>query len=145
MDDAEDTLVLFDHERRTAGLRDPFHDTREFESRACTRVSKNCVAGALAYLAAAIDIRTRQAGMSAEGNEPHHLFPQRIDLPSECLADQIDNGLSFRRLVGEGGEKRGFHQFAFRHARRLHEGIRHPVAEVDRARLVEQQRIDIAN
>ena len=50
----------------------------------------------------------------------------------------------FGRLVGERGELRGVGQLLARHARRGQERRRLPVAERDRARLVEQQHVDVA-
>ena len=55
-----------------------------------------------------------------------------------------DDGAPFRGFVCQAGQLRGIRQFGLRDPRRRHECHRLPASERDGARLVEQQRVDVA-
>ena len=63
---------------------------------------------------------------------------------AEPLLGQHHDAASLGGLVGQRGQMGGLGQFLFRHALGGDESRRLPVAQGDRARLVEQQHVDIA-
>ena len=63
---------------------------------------------------------------------------------AELLLREHDDRAALRRLVGERGELRHLGQLALVDARRRDELGRLPVAERDRAGLVEQEHVDVA-
>ena len=71
--------------------------------------------------------------------------PLRLAAPQlMLLLQQHDDGPAFGRLVGEACELRGIGQLFHADAGRGEDLRRHPVAEGDGSRLVEQQRIHVA-
>ncbi len=92
-----------------------------------------------------------QAAAEAEAGKPRlrgegdrlRIGGQRLR-QAVLLAREGDDRSALRRLVGKAGEQRRLGQRAFLDAGERHEGARLPVADRDRAGLVEQQHVAIA-
>ncbi len=79
--------------------------------------------------------------------ERHERRGQRLHVALaqiETVFREHDDAAAFRRFVGERGELRGVGQFLFAHAGGGNEQRGLPIAERDRAGLVEQQHVDVA-
>jgi hypothetical protein len=89
-------------------------------------------------------IDAAHARLRGEGDEARTEVVHAALADAELLLGQDDDAASFGRFVGERGELRGVGHVALRDAGRRPEIRRLPVAERDRAGLVEQEHVDVA-
>ncbi len=151
VDDAQDPGALLvldgDQQRRAAGLGDPVGEE--------VRVGRDLAAllldpgddrtgSALAGLAA-VDVHARHAGLGGEGDPLGlgELALVALAQPVLFLREDHD-GAALGGLVGQRRQLRGIGQFGFRRSLDRDELGGLAVAERDRARLVEQQRGNVA-
>ena len=100
------------------------------------------VARALAQLLAVV-VDPAHARLRGEGDELG-LDRGHVVLADPVLLGQHDDRAALRRLVCERGELRRLRQLGLRHPGHRDELAREPVADRDRAGLVEQQHVDVA-
>ena len=89
-----------------------------------------------------VQVDAAHPGRGAEGDEL--VLAEGALAQAELLLREHDDRAAFRRLVRERSELRDLRQLALVDARRGDELRRLPVAERDRAGLVEQQHVDVA-
>ena len=93
---------------------------------------------------AAVDVDAGDAGLGGKGNDGR---TRRVKLrlgDSIVILGDRDDRTALRRLVGETRHERRLGELLGGHAGHGQELGRHAIAECDRARLVEQQRVDVA-
>jgi len=93
---------------------------------------------------AAVEIDARHAGLRGEGNEHGFVRSQFTTAQAVLLFRQHNNRPAFRRFISERRELRGIGHLSRRNPRRGDELRCLAVAESDRSRLIEQERVDVA-
>ena len=137
-------LVVGDRQRRAAGARDAIDRLVEFGGRRFARQARlrqDRVDRALAQHAAG-QIDAGNAGLRGERHDRALRRIRRRDVVA--VPGERDDRASLGGLVGEARQQHRLRQLLFRHAGDRDELVGHAVAESDRPRLVEQQRIDVA-
>ena len=142
--DAEHPVVLGDDEWRAARLRDAVHERVELARRLSAVLGDEAldrVGGALAE-AAAVEV---DAAHPRRGGERDELVLAELLLAQpEALLRENDDRAPLGRLVGERGELRGLGEVELVDAADREELGGLPIAERDRARLVQQEHVDVA-
>ena len=93
---------------------------------------------------AAVEVDPGHARLRGEWHERRRVRREFASADTVFLLREHDDGSPLRRFVCKRGELRGIGQLAFASRRRRQELGRLAVAKRDRARLVEQQRVDVA-
>ena len=146
VDDAERAAVFGDRQRRSALAGDAIDLAAQLRrQRVAVLLNKSLdgVDGALADRAA-VEVDARHAGVRRERHERRLVRGELASAQAVLLLGEHDDRAALRRLVGQRRELRGVGERRVADARRRTELGRLPVAQRDRAGLVEQQRIDVA-
>ena len=144
VDDAEHLAVARDGERRAALAGDPVELGLQLRRRLAALggdVLRDRVARALSQ-AIAVQVHAAHARLGAEGDEGG--AGVEVALADPVLLGEHDDRAALGRLVRERGHLRGLHQLVLGNPRHRHELGGLPVAERERAGLVEQQHVDVA-
>ncbi len=145
MDHAHEPAAVDDTQRRAARLRDALDRLAEFARRLLQRQARHAQHGIDGTFAhdTAPDVDARKARLRGERDErPARDVGLRL---AEAAFGERDDGAALGRLVGHGGQQRRRGQLFARCSRHRQEVARETIAESDGARLVEEQRIDIAS
>jgi hypothetical protein len=144
--DAERLIALGDDERRPAFARDAIDLLPHFDRQRPTLLGKVTLdrIGRPFADPPAVEIDARHAGLRREGNERRFVRRELASANPVLLLREHDDGAAFGRFVGERGELGGVGKGRVADARRGPEFAGLTVPERDRARLVEQQRMDVA-
>ena len=139
-------VVVGNGQRRAAGPRNRLDRPAKLDWDAFlgyANSGEDCIDGALAQRTAG-DI---DAGDSCLRRERHNRHFGDISWRMNAVARlrKRDDGPSLRRLVSERRQKHRLRELALVYARDRDELVSHPVAEGDRASLVQQQRVDVAS
>jgi hypothetical protein len=147
VDHAQDSRPL-GHEKRGCSLArqvfDDLPDLTRHLSRVVAEEALDGVHGALADLPA-VDVHAAHPRVRGER---HEAGAHRLEVPAaqaEPLFREHDDAAPFRGLVRQRCELRRVREGLLAHARRRQERHRLPVAQGDRAGLVEQQHVDVAS
>src|SRR5271163_2240037 len=144
VDDPEQLAVVGDRQRSSPGTRDSIDRLNELGGRGFARQARlrqDRVDGALAQHAAG-QIDAGNAGLRGERHDRALRRIRRRDVVA--VPGERDDRASLGGLVVEARQQDRLRQLLFRHTRDRDELVGHAVAESDRPRLVEQQRIDVA-
>ena len=144
MHDAEGPVVAGDDQRRSALLGDALHDPVELGGALppCSAMKALTASAAPLRMIVAVHVDAAHPGLRREGDEV--VLAELALAQVESLLGENHDRAALGGLVGERGKLRHLGELALLHAVDREELGGLPVAEGDRAGLVEQEHVDVA-